>query len=142
MMEQVLERYAQVIGGGIVTALSVLIGGWDMPLQILIMLMGCDILSGLFKAWKEMNFSSRQFREGLMSKAGFFLVIILSYQLDLLISQGQPLIRTACILFYIGVEGVSLLENLGAVGVPIPEAIRKHLTSLQPEEENDKKEAN
>lgn len=130
-LEQIMDRLPELIGGGAITTVSVLVGGWDTPLRVLLLLIFCDILSGLLKGWKDQTFSSRHFREGLMNKAGYFLVIVLAFQIDVLALQNQPLVRTACVLFYIGVEGVSLLENLGAVGVPIPSVIRKHLKALQ-----------
>ena len=66
-----------------------------------------------------------------MHKAGFFLVIILAFQLDVLLENREPFIRNIAVMFYIGVEGTSLLENLSAVGVPIPNFIKKRLSALQ-----------
>lgn len=125
-----LNSSKAVLGVG-VPAIALLVGGYDMSIQILLVLMALDIISGVFKALKNDGFSSKAFRTGLMEKGGFFLVIILAYQLDVMLgyAQGMP-IRTATCLFYIGVEGSSLIENLGQIGVPIPKIISEKLSNL------------
>lgn len=115
-------------GAGVVTAL---IGGWDMTLQVLLILMMADILTGVIKSLYHCKFTSKEFRQGLVSKAGFLIILILCFQLDTLMGNSQPVIRTACAIFYITIEGSSILENLGAMGVPIPSWISKRLASLK-----------
>lgn len=114
--------------------LTTLIGGWHVTLQVLLILMLVDLGSGIFKALykKELGgFSSRKFREGLIHKASYILVLILAYQLDTLVGTGDTTIRNIICLFYIAVEGTSLIENLGQIGVPIPKFIAKRLTVLR-----------
>ena len=107
-----------------------LFGGMDKALSILLILMVVDIASGLLKAIKNADFTSKAFRTGLMQKAGFFLVIILAYQIDVMLGQTGLPVRTATALFYIGVEGTSIIENLGALGVHIPKVISSKLGNL------------
>lgn len=114
---------------------TVLIGGWDMALQVLTILMCLDIISGLGKAWVGELFESKKFREGLMSKAGFFVVLILAFQIDVMMGNQEPIVRTVTALYYIGVEGTSLIENLGAIGVPIPTFIKNKLKAFKDEAE-------
>lgn len=115
------------IGAFIITVLSYLIGGWDTTLQVLLIFMCLDIFTGVYKAWIKGTFRSKNFRQGLFAKAGFFFVLILAYQMDVMAGNSEPIIRTVTAMYYIGVEGTSLLENLGEIGVPIPQAIKKHL---------------
>lgn len=121
----------EVMFGAVISGITGLIGGWDSTVRVLLILMFVDVISGLFKGFYLSCFSSRQFREGLMNKAGFFLVIILAYQLDVLLGNSESFIRNIAVMFYIGVEGTSLLENLSAVGVPIPNFIKKRLSALK-----------
>ena len=115
-----------------VSVLGVLLGDWDTPLRILLILMLVDMLSGCYKGWYTGQFSSREFRKGLMAKSGFFLVLILAYQVDVLMANVEPVVRTAVATAYIVVEATSLLENLGAIGVPIPEFLTNRLDALKP----------
>ena len=115
----------------LITGFSYLIGGWDTTLRVLLILMSLDVISGMYKAWIMGIFQSKEFRQGLLTKSGFFLVLILAYQMDLMMGNAEPVIRTITAMFYIGVEGTSLLENLGAIGVPIPKFIRKRLKVFQ-----------
>lgn len=116
------------LGAGVMTTL---IGGWDFTLQVLLVLMAIDVLAGIIKAFHGGNFTSRQFREGLFSKSGFILVLILCFQLDTLMDNPEPFIRTICCYFYIAVEGSSIIENLGEMGVPIPSFVSKGLAKLR-----------
>lgn len=126
----------KVAGWGI-GALTLIIGGWDMPLQILLIFMCADLLTGIIKALYKGAFTSKSFREGLMGKAGFIVAIILCYQVDMLLGNATPLVRTAGAIFYIGVEGSSIIENLGQMGVPIPKILSDKLARLN---ENETKE--
>lgn len=124
-------------GVGVVTTL---IGGWDLTLQVLLILMATDIITGALKGWYLHQFTSKAFRQGLASKAGFIIILILCFQLDTLMGNAQPVIRTTCAIFYITIEGTSIIENLGEMGVPIPNALTKRLAKLKdlPESEEEK----
>lgn len=125
----------EFVAGAGVSILGVFLGDWDTPLRILLILMAVDVLSGCFKGWYLNQFSSREFRKGLMTKAGFFLVLILAYQIDVLMQNTEPVVRTAVATAYIVVEGTSLLENLAQIGVPIPKFLTDRLGALKMDEE-------
>lgn len=126
----------------LVGMLSYLIGGWDTTLQVLTILMALDVITGCWKAWMMSDFASRSFREGLMTKAGFFFVLILAFQIDVMVGNTEPVIRTVVCIYYIGVEGTSLIENIGACGIPIPSIIKRHLKSFQEREDIENAEDN
>ena len=119
------------IFGLFVTVVSYLIGGWDTTLQVLLVFMLLDVITGMYKAWISGLFRSKNFRQGLMTKGLFFAVLIVAYQMDLMAGNTEPVIRTITAVFYIGVEGTSLLENLGEIGVPIPSFFKKRLKVFQ-----------
>ena len=73
MFEQSIEN----ITGFAVGVVSALIGGWDFTLQVLLILIAIDIFTGVFKGLYGYSFTSKQFREGLVTKAGYILILIL-----------------------------------------------------------------
>lgn len=126
-----MENIADKIFLGGVGVLTALLGGWHLTIQILLILMGIDILTGLFKGLYHCTYTSRQFREGIVHKGGYILILILSFQIDLLMGNSEPVVRTIVATFYIAIEGTSILENLGEVGVPVPKFIKDRLSKLK-----------
>lgn len=113
------------------------LGGWDDALGLLIGMMAADYVTGLLVAafWKNSNKSDTG---ALSSKAGFRGlckkgVILLAVWIGTLLdgATGATYIRTAIVLFYIGNEGISLIENFGLMGVPYPPAMKKALEALR-----------
>ena len=135
--EYIMGEFQLNIAGVSIGVATALIGGWHITLQILLILMVADVVTGLIKGMYQSNFSSSAFRKGLLSKAGFFIVLILCHQIDLLAGNSEPIVRGVGAIFYIAVEGTSIVENLGAIGVPIPSAIKKRLEKLRDSEEDE-----
>lgn len=113
------------------------LGGWDAAMQVLVALMALDYLTGILVAavWQRSNKSSTG---ALDSKAGFKGLckkgmILLLVWLGVLLDNafGTTYVRMAVILFFIGNEGISFLENLGLMGVPFPEFLKKALEALR-----------
>ena len=109
------------------SAVTAALGGWDAGMKVLVGMMAADYLTGVLVAavWHRSNKSSTG---ALDSKAGFKglakkCVILMFVWLAVLLdgALGEEYIRTAVILFYIGNEGISLLENIGLMGVPYPD---------------------
>lgn len=132
----------------ILAALSVLIafvtkelGGCDAAMKALIALMVADYLTGVLIAafWKcsskskSGTLNSRAGFKGLCRKGIMLLLVWIGVLLDNV--MGSTYIRMTVILFFIGNEGLSLLENVGLMGVPYPEALKRALESLQEKEE-------
>lgn len=122
------------IGTGIAKAL----GGWDSAMTTLIIIMAADYLTGLMIAgiWQRSPKSkggaleSRAGFKGLCRKILILLSVLIAHQLD--ISVHSPgIIRTAVILFFIGNEGISVVENMGIMGVPLPDIVRKSFEQLK-----------
>ena len=144
---------ANVIKNGILAGLAVFgsfaansLGGWDASLQVLIALMVADYITGVLVAavWQR---SSKSETGALDSKAGFKgilkkgMILVLVW-LGVLQDRatGANYIRTAVVLFFIGNEGISLLENLGLMGVPYPAFLKKALEALKEDGDNGEKE--
>lgn len=113
-----------------------MIGGWSEDLTTLLVFMAVDFLLGLLVAgvWKKSNksdtgaLSSWSAWKGLCRKGASLLVILIAYRLD--VTLGVNYIRTAVIIAFIVNEGISILENLGIMGVKYPEALKKALDIL------------
>ncbi|CAH1212358.1 hypothetical protein PAECIP111893_03525 [Paenibacillus plantiphilus] len=121
------------IGGYIAAAgvfLSGLLGGWDQALGILLALMVVDYATGVLGAAKNKNLNSDIMYWGGIRKIVVLVVVGLGAMIDNWIQPGAPIFRTAAIYFYTGREGLSVIENLGTIGVPLPRAIHDFLTQL------------
>ena len=114
------------------------LGGWDTALQTLIILMAIDYITGLLIAavWQK---SSKSQTGALESKAGFkglvrkgliLLVVLIGVQLDAILGL-QAFCRTAIILFFCGNEGLSIVENLGVMGLPLPDFVKTKFEQLK-----------
>jgi len=113
------------------TTLSAWLGGWDSALNVLIVLMVLDYATGLLGAIKNKNVNSEIMYWGGIRKAIILVVVMLAVLLDRLLGYPDPLLRTLVIYFYAAREGVSVTENLGILGVPLPPGISRVLTQLQ-----------
>lgn len=118
------------------------LGGWDASLQVLVALMVADYITGVLLAavWHKSTKSasgaldSKAGFKGLLKKAMILLVVWLGVLLDA--AMGSEYFRMAAVLFFVGNEGISLLENLGLMGVPYPEFLKKALEALHEEGNN------
>ncbi|CAK7001761.1 phage holin family protein [Tissierella sp.] len=120
-----IKRILLVTGGAITTIL----GGWDMLLKTLVYLVIADYILGVTaaKVNKEVNSSVGYW--GIFKKAMMFVPVGICYSLDQLF--GTEMLRNVSIWFYIGNEGISIIENLGKAGVPIPRFMREILVQLR-----------
>lgn len=105
------------------TFVSSIVGGWDLSIQVLLIAIIVDVMSGIYKGWKKKELQSSRIREGLLTKSVYLLMLILVYQFDLLVGNTEPVFRTLVAWLYIFTETVSVLENLYEVGVPIPKKL-------------------
>lgn len=126
-----------IVIAGLGSVLANLFGGWDVALQVLIFFISADYLTGLvvggiFKKSKKTEngaLESRAGLEGLFRKGGILLVVLIAAKLDEL--TGAAYIRTAVCLFFVGNEGLSIIENLGLMGVPLPSFMKKMLEAMK-----------
>jgi len=123
-----------------------LLGGWDAGLQSLFLFMAIDYITGLIVAgvFKKSRKSQQGALESLAAWKGLFRngvtlgVVLIACRLDLLL--GATFIRDATIIAYCGNELLSITENVGLMGVPLPKIITQALEALRKEEEIKKRE--
>lgn len=132
------QLYYLALGGfGAAGSLAVnAFGGWDTGLQTLLIVMGADYITGIICAllWNKSpksadgRFDSKASFQGILRKMAILLCVLLAVRLDLLTNSN--LTRDAVILFFTANDGLSTLENLGIMGVPIPAVIRSAFSKL------------
>lgn len=109
-----------------------LLGGWDIAIQCLVIAIALDYVSGITRAFVTKTLSSRIGFQGLLKKIGLLLIVMLGTLIDR-VTGNTGAIRTLVIYYFVANEGLSILENLGQAGVPIPPAIKKALKVLRKE---------
>lgn len=124
----------------IATFFTYLFGGWDVALSILITFMILDYITGVIWAYIQKNLNSEVGFKGLVKKCTILIVLIVGAMLDRLLNSGEWVFRTLVAYFYIANEGISLLENISNLGVPIPAKIKDALEQLNNKEESEKQE--
>jgi len=120
---------AFIAAGG--TAATYLWGGWDAVFAALVVLACMDYVTGWAAAWVHGRLSSDIGRRGIAKKVGMFVVVAVCNILDQLGGLGEPILRTVAIWWYLANEALSIVENLGEVGVPIPDRLRQALAVLR-----------
>lgn len=114
----------------VVGLLATLLGGWDKPLQILVVLMVADYVSGILGAIKTKSVNSEVMFWGGIRKITILFVIGLAVLIDGWIGGDSAVFRTLAVYYYAGREGLSVMENLGILGVYIPPKIKEFLEQL------------
>lgn len=127
----------KIIFTAISTFIAYIFGGMDTMLSILIVFMAIDFISGFTKAWALKEFDSSKFYVGGVKKIGILLIVAVAAQLDTIISIDSVALRTVAISYYIANEGFSILENWGALGLPLPKALKNALAKLRKDDEDD-----
>ena len=138
MNKEVLMTCIGVAGGFI----SSLLGGFDMGLQTLLIFMAVDYVTGLIvagvfhKSGKSETgcLESRAGFKGLCRKGLILLVVLVAYRLDLM--MGTAFLRDAAIIAFVCNEALSIVENAGLMGIPIPEKITGAIEVLGKKEQD------
>ena len=110
--------------------LGYFLGGCDGLLYALIAFVVIDYLTGVMCAIISRELSSAVGFKGIFRKVLIFLLVGIANIIDVQVIGTGAVLRTAVIFFYISNEGVSLLENAGHLGLPIPEKIKTVLEQL------------
>ncbi len=115
------------------------LGGSDGLLIALVAFVVADYITGVMCAVVDKNLSSEVGFRGIFKKIIIFILVGIGSLLDTNIIGEGSVMRTAVIFFYLSNEGVSLLENVTHLGLPVPDALRKVLLQLHNKEEDSKK---
>ena len=132
---KIMEKYFNAIVAVLATFFTYLFGSWDLALQVLIVFMILDYVTGVLYAYLTNQLDSEVGFKGLVKKCMILVVLIIGVMLDRMLGNGTWVFRTLVCYFYIANEGISLLENVGNIGIPIPNKIRNALEQLNKDDE-------
>lgn len=125
-----LETY---VGGGVAfvgVLLQHFIGEWNNQIEALLILMLIDYFTGLSAAYIMPNvyLDSRKGIKGIIKKFVIWGLITLAHWFDIIL--GQDTVRSVAVLFFIGNEGLSILENASNCGLPVPKKLKDTLAQF------------
>ena len=113
------------------TTTTTLLGGWDMLIQALLVFMTLDYITGVVSAIKQGKLNSEIMYWGGIRKGVVIAVVVVAAYCDTLLGLNPPILRDLAIWFYIAREGISIFENIGKLGVPLPYSIVKVFEQLR-----------
>jgi len=122
-------RYVKSLAVLIGAALTTMFGGWDVMLRVLVLFVAIDYVVGVTAAWYEKKLSSEAGAKGIIKKFLLFVIVALAFQIDRAISQ--EIFRNLAIWFYMANEALSIIENAGRCGVPIPAFLKAALEQMK-----------
>ena len=111
---------AKLVFGGIIAAVSGFIGGMDGIMYALIAFITIDYATGVAVALKEQKLSSEVGFWGLVRKVCILALVGVAHNIDCYVMQSGDVIRMVAAMYYIGNEGISIMENCGNLGLPLP----------------------
>jgi toxin secretion/phage lysis holin len=137
-MKQSTDTLWTVITGGTSITLAYLLGGLDNLVAAFAIFMACDYITGLMVGFKEKQVNSYRAFRGIAKKVGMITFVIIANQLDIVTGNEGGFLRDTMLWFLIGTEGISIVENIGKLGVKPPEFIIKALEQLSEKGEDTK----
>lgn len=128
-MKHLINDVASIV----LTGLVYLLGGFDIALQSLLIVVIIDYLTGIASAVYNKQLSSKVGFIGILKKFSYFLVIALAVVIDHLTGQ-HGIIRTLVIYFFVANDGLSIIENLAEMNVKLPQKLIDVLEQLKNKE--------
>lgn len=125
-----MKNIINFITSTLATALVYFLGGWDVALQTLLIVIVVDYISGVCRAIYKKKLNSKVGVKGILKKIGYLLVVVLAVVLDRIMGNTGA-IRTLVIYFFVANEGISILENWGDMGLPLPQKMFDVLEQLK-----------
>lgn len=133
MMKQSIFTIIGIIGGTIASYF----GGWDDAVITLIIFMAIDYISGLIvagifhksKKTQSGALESRAGLKGLIRKGMMLLIVLIAYRVD--ITMHTTIAKDAAVIGFIANELISIVENCGLMGIPLPEKLTNAIDVLK-----------
>lgn len=107
--------------------------GWNEALEALLVLMVIDYMTGLMAAYicPNLKLNSARGLRGICKKIMILMLVVLAHELEK--AAGVPAVQSVVTWFFIGNEGLSIIENAAKAGIPVPAKLRDTLEQLQTE---------
>ena len=127
------DEFSEFLIASIVGLAGWFFGGLDGFMKVLIACTVIDYITGICKAWRRGEISSEVGFNGIARKVIMFLFVGLANIIDVHMLGNSATLKTAVCLFYIGNEGISIVENAEKLGVPIPKFLHGKFLSFTEE---------
>ena len=127
-----MKTIINYISSTILTTIVYYLGGLDMALKTLLILMVLDYITGICKSIVNKKVNSIIGLKGIIKKVGYLILVALSFLLDGVVGDTGA-IRNLVVYFFVANEGISILENWGAMGLPLPLKVMEVLEQLKRE---------
>ena len=125
-----MKNLINFVTSTLLTTVVYFLVGLDIALKTLLIFMLLDYITGICKAIVNKKINSIIGVKGIVKKVGYLIIVALSVQLDN-ITGGTGALRTLVIYFFVANEGISILENWGSIGLPLPKKIKETLEQLK-----------
>lgn len=127
-----MKNIVNFITGTVLTTVVYFLGGLDTALKTLLVLIVLDYITGICKAIVNKKINSNIGAKGIIKKVGYLIIVALSFYLDKVVGDTGA-IRSLIIYFFVANEGISILENWSAMGLPLPKKIFEVLEQIKNE---------
>lgn len=107
------------------------LGGMDGLLYALIAFVAADYITGVLVAVYQKKLSSAVGFKGIAKKIIIFILVAVAHVLDANVMNMGSAMRTAVIFFYLSNEGISILENVTKMGLPVPQKLKDVMAQIQ-----------
>ena len=125
-----MQSAIKSILSAVATTLLFILGGWDIALQSLIIIMIIDYLTGIGKSYVAKKLNSNKGFKGIVKKLAMLGIVAIAVIIDRLIGD-TGLIRNFIIYYLVANEGLSIIENLGEMDIIVPEFLKNKLEQLK-----------
>lgn len=125
-----MQTAIKSILSAVATTLLFILGGWDIALQSLIIIMIIDYLTGISKSYVAKKLNSNKGFRGIVKKLAMLGIVAIAVIIDRLIGD-TGLIRNFIIYYLVANEGLSIIENLGEMDIIVPEFLKTKLEQLK-----------
>lgn len=125
-MKYVISNVISVI----LTFLIYLLGGLDIALKSLLIVIVIDYATGILSAIYNKQINSKVGFKGILKKFSYLLIIALSVIVDNILGQSGT-VRTLVIYFFVANDGISILENVAEMNIPLPPKLLETLEQLK-----------
>lgn len=126
-----MDNIFKNILAGVCTVLSFLFGDMEGLMVALVALIILDYISGVIAAAVEKRLSSEVGAKGIAKKIFMLLIVALANIVDINVIGDGHVLKTVTVVFYICNECISLIENAGRIGVPVPKKLLDVLEQLR-----------
>lgn len=114
----------------VLTTFVYLVGGIDIAMKSLLIVIAIDYVTGVISAIYNKKLNSTIGLKGILKKFSYFIIVSLSVILDRIVGDTGA-IRTLVIYFFVANDGISIVENIGKMGVPLPKKLTEVLEQLK-----------